>query len=79
VKRWADGKRLAVFLNTTNPHDPYNTPYSELGIVNTGTGALRLVPAARHVTAEDVGWARWLQGGSRRIVGAQGAATRWTR
>jgi hypothetical protein len=33
-----DGRRLAVFVNTTNPQDPYITPYSVLGIVNTRTG-----------------------------------------
>jgi hypothetical protein len=69
-----DGKRLAVFLNTTNPQDPYNPPYSELAIVNTTTGALQLVHAARFVTTEDVGWARWLPGGNRLITGAKGGS-----
>ena len=66
-----DGTRLAVFVNTTNPQDPYTTPYSVLGIVNTRTGALRLVGAARLVTTEDVGWARWLPAGNRLITGAE--------
>ena len=66
-----DGRRLAVFVNTTNPQDPYATPYSMLGIVNTRTGALRLVGAARLVTTEDVGWARWLPAGNRLIAGAE--------
>jgi hypothetical protein len=66
-----DGRRLAVFVNTTNPQDPYATPYSVLGIVNTRTGALRLVHAARLVTTEDVGWARWLPAGNRLIAGAE--------
>ena len=66
-----DGTRLAVFVNTTNPQDPYATPYSVLGIVNTRTGALRLVHATRLVTTEDVGWARWLPGGNRLIAGAE--------
>jgi hypothetical protein len=70
----ADGKRLAVFLNTTNPQDPYNSPHSELAIADTGTGSLRLVHAARLVTTEDVGWARWLPGGNRLIVGAEGGS-----
>lgn len=65
------GTRLAVFVNTTNPQDPYNSPYSVLAIVNTRTGALRLVRAARLVTTEDVGWARWLPGGNQLIVGAE--------
>jgi hypothetical protein len=66
-----DGTRLAVMLNTTNPQDPYSTPHSVLAIVNTRTGALGLVRAARLVTTEDVGWARWLPGGSQLIVGAE--------
>lgn len=66
-----DGKRLAVFVNTTNPQNPFITPYSVLGIVNTRTGALRLVRAARLVTTEDVAWARWLPGGNRLIAGAE--------
>ncbi len=66
-----DGTRLAVFVNTTNPQDPYTTPYSVLGIVNTRTGALRLVHATRLVTTEDVGWARWLPAGNRLIAGAE--------
>ena len=66
-----DGTRLAVFVNTTNPQDPYATPYSVLGIVNTTTGALRLVHATHLVTTEDVGWARWLPAGNRLIAGAE--------
>ena len=69
-----DGKRLAVFLNTANPQDPYNTPHSVLAIVNIRTGTLRLVPAASLVTTEDVGWARWLPGGNRLIIGAEGGS-----
>lgn len=66
-----DGRRLVVFMNTTNPQDPFITPYSALGIVNTRTGALRLVRAASLVTTEDVAWARWLPGGHRLIAGAE--------
>jgi hypothetical protein len=66
-----DGTRLAVFLNTTNPQDPYNEPISELAIVNTRTGALQLVRAARLGTYEDAGWARWLPGSNQLIVGAE--------
>ena len=65
-----DGRHLAVFLNTTDPQDPYRLPYSELGIASTGTGVLRLVPAVRLVTTEDVAWARWLPGG-RLLAGAE--------
>ena len=66
-----DGTRLAVFLNTTNPQDPGNEPVSELAILDTRTGMLRLVRAARLETYEDVGWARWLPGGNQLIVGAE--------
>lgn len=66
-----DGRRLAVFVNTTNPQDPSITPRSVLGIVNVRTGALRLVRTARLVTTEDVGWARWLPPGKRLIAGAE--------
>jgi hypothetical protein len=66
-----DGTRLAVFLNTTNPGDPDHEPISELAILNTRTGALQLVRAARLGTYEDAGWARWLPGGHRLIVGAE--------
>ena len=65
-----DGRHLAVFLNTTDPQDPYRLPYSELGIASTGTGVLRLLPAVRLVTTEDVAWARWLPGG-RLLAGAE--------
>ena len=66
-----DGTRLAVFLNTTNPQDSNNEPVSEPAIVDTRTGSLRLVRAARLGTYEDAGWARWLPGGHRLIVGAE--------
>jgi hypothetical protein len=66
-----DGTRLAVLLNTTNPQDPYHEPISELAIVDTRTGALQLVRGTRLGTYEDVGWARWLPGGHRLIVGAE--------
>ena len=66
-----DGTRLAVFLNTTNPQDPYHEPISQLAIANTRTGALQLVRAARLGTYEDAGWARWLPGGRRLIAGTE--------
>jgi hypothetical protein len=65
-----DGRHLALFLNITNPQDSSHLPYSELAIASTRTGTLRLVPAVRLVTTEDVGWARWLPGG-RLIAGAE--------
>ena len=41
-----------------------------MAIASTRTDALRLVPAVRLVTTEDVGWARWLPGG-RLLAGAE--------
>jgi hypothetical protein len=64
-----DGTRLAVFLNMTNPSVSENI--SVPAIVNTSTGAIRPVTAARLDTTEDVGWVRWLPGGNRLIVGAE--------
>jgi hypothetical protein len=66
-----DGTQLAVFLNTTNPQDSSREPVSEPAILNTRTGVLRLVRAARLGTYEDVGWGRWLPGGHQLIVGAE--------
>ena len=66
-----DGTRLAVFLNTTNPQDASREPVSEPAVINTRTGALRPVRAARLGTYEDAGWARWLPGGHRLIAGAE--------
>jgi hypothetical protein len=66
-----DGTRLAVFLNTTNPQDASREPVSEPAVINTRTGGLRLVRTAHLGTYEDAGWARWLPGGHRLIVGAE--------
>ena len=66
-----DGRQLALFLNITNPQDSFHLPYSELAIASTRTGTLRLVPAVRLVTTEDVGWVRWLPGGNRLLAGAE--------
>jgi hypothetical protein len=66
-----DGSRLAVFLNVTNPQDSATEPVSELAIITTRTGALRLVPAVRLGTYQDAGWARWLPGGHQLLVGAE--------
>jgi hypothetical protein len=38
--------------------------------VNTRTGAVRPVRAARLVTQEDAGWILWLPGGRRLLAGA---------
>lgn len=63
-----DGSRLAVFARTVN-----RETNSELELVNTKTGALRLVPSIRLVTEEDGDWALWLPGGQRLIVGGANA------
>jgi hypothetical protein len=60
-----------VFLNTTNPRDPYREPISDLVIVNTRTRTVQLVTTARLGTYEDAGWARWLPGGHQLIAGAE--------
>jgi hypothetical protein len=66
-----DGAYLVAFLNTTNPQDPSSEPVSEPAVLDTRTGALRLVQAARLGTYEDAAWSRWLPGGHQFIVGAE--------
>jgi hypothetical protein len=66
-----DGASLAVFANLANPFDgSIGAGLSELAIVSTATGQLRVVPAARFVTTEDSGWARWLPNGRLLLAGA---------
>jgi hypothetical protein len=66
-----DGAHLAVFVNVANPFDGSSGPgLSELAIASTTTGHLRVVPAARFVTTEDSGWARWLPTGRQLLAGA---------
>ena len=57
-----EGTELATFVNSDNPIDPYGQPRSELALVDTATGALRLEPKVNMVTTEDAAWARWLPG-----------------
>jgi WD40-like Beta Propeller Repeat len=64
-----DGKRLAVFARRASL-DPSRANRSELAIVSTRTGRLRLVLAARLETQEDAGWAVWLPGSRRLLAGA---------
>lgn len=61
-----DGRQLAVFVNRS-PGTGGGTV--QLAIVSTRTGAMRLVPRARFLVGEDVGWARWLPGGKQLIAG----------
>jgi len=67
-----DGTQLATYVNTDNPVDPNSTPRSELAIVDTATGALRLDPKVNLVTTEDAAWARWLPPGRQLLAGAIG-------
>ncbi len=64
-----DGTQLAAFarrasLSSAGAND------SELALIRTGTGRLRLDRAARLVTTEDAGWLLWLPGGRRLLAGA---------
>jgi len=65
-----DGTRLAVFERTASINSSCCANDSVLAIVNTRTGAVRAVPAARLVTQEDAGWILWLPGGRRLQAGA---------
>lgn len=66
----SDGTRLAVFERTASLNSSCCANDSVLAIVNTRTGAVRAVQAARLVTQEDAGWILWLPGGRRLLVGA---------
>ena len=65
-----DGTRLAVFERTASISSSCCANDSVLAIVNTRTGAVRAIPAARLVTQEDAGWILWLPGGRRLLAGA---------
>ena len=65
-----DGTRLAVFERTASINSSCCANSSILAIVNTRTGAVRAVRAARLVTQEDAGWILWLPGGTRLLAGA---------
>jgi hypothetical protein len=66
------GKQVAVFVRTA----PLGSAsgMSQLAIVDTGTGEVRLVPGTRLFTTEDAFWAMWLPGGQRILAGAVGSA-----
>jgi hypothetical protein len=65
-----DGTRLAVFERTASISSSCCANNAVLAIVNTRTGAVRAVRAARVVTQEDAGWILWLPGGTRLLAGA---------
>ncbi|HWE58606.1 MAG TPA: hypothetical protein VG228_02840 [Solirubrobacteraceae bacterium] len=65
-----DGTQLATFVNTDNPSDSFSTPRSELALINTATGALRLDPKVKMITTEDAAWVLWLPPGRQLLTGA---------
>ena len=66
------GKQMAVFVRTARLGSETGT--SLLAIVDTATGAVRLVPGTSLDTTEDAFWAIWLPGGQRILAGAVGFA-----
>ena len=64
-----DGSSLAVFVRRASISSNWPN-HSELALINTRTGTLRVVRAAKLVTQEDAGWAAWLPGGQRLLAGA---------
>ena len=66
------GTQLAVFVRTASLGS--SNGMSQLAIVNTGTGAVRLVRGTVLYTTEDAFWAMWLPGSERILAGAIGSA-----
>ena len=66
------GTQMAVFVRTARLGA--ENGMSRLAIVNTSTGAVRLVAGAALNTTEDAFWAIWLPGGQRILAGAVGSA-----
>ena len=64
-----DGSSLAVFVRRASISSSWPN-HSELALINTRTGTLRVVRAAKLVTQEDAGWVLWLPGGQRLLAGA---------
>jgi hypothetical protein len=64
-----DGTELASFARRAGISSSWPN-HSELALINTRTGTLRLVRAARLITQEDAGWVLWLPGGQRLLAGA---------
>jgi hypothetical protein len=63
------GRQLAVFVRRASINSSWPN-HSELALINTRTGRLRLVRAAKLETQEDAGWVLWLPGGKRLLAGA---------
>lgn len=66
------GTHMAVFVRTGRLGD--SNDLSRLALVNTSTGAVRVVPGTALHTTEDAFWAIWLPGGQRILAGAVGSA-----
>jgi hypothetical protein len=64
-----NGTELAAFVRRASLSSSWPN-HSELALINTRTGKLRVVRAAKLETQEDSGWALWLPGGRRLLVGA---------
>ena len=61
---------LAVaFARATDPLSGAG-PESELTLINTRTGAVRLIGSVRLLTTEDAAWVTWLPGGEQLLAGA---------
>jgi len=70
----SDGTNLAVFVKT-NSGDV--NPTTQMAIVNTRDGKLRLITGAIANIGESVGWAQWLPG-SRTLLGGAVAGVNFT-
>jgi hypothetical protein len=66
------GRQMAVFVRTAPLGS--SSGVSRLAIVDTSTGAVRLVPGTSLFTTEDAFWAIWLPGSQRVLAGAVGSA-----
>jgi hypothetical protein len=66
------GKQMAVFIRTARVGS--ETGMSRLAIVDTSTGAVRLVPGTVLDTTEDAFWAIWLPGSQQVLAGALGSS-----
>jgi hypothetical protein len=62
------GTEMAVFVRTARLGS--SNGMSELAIVSTRTGVVRLVPGTKLYTTEDAFWAVWLPGSERILAGA---------
>ncbi len=66
------GRQLAVFVRTERLGS--GNGRSLLAIIDTSTGALRIVPGTALDATEDAFWAIWLPGGQRILAGAVASA-----